>query len=93
MKLVLASRIRRVVELLSKTWVLDPYSCELVNELGDDESWECHLFPKDSTMRGRGELWALGLAIEKAGCGIRVRESFIYKGETGEIKVDTICIY
>lgn len=93
MKLALASSIRRAVELLSKTWVLDPYACELVNELGDNDTWECHLFPKDPMVRTRGELWGIGLAIEKAGCGIQVRESFIYKGETGEIKVDTICIY
>ena len=93
MNVVLASKIRRVVELLSNTWISNPYSCELVNELGDDDTWECHLFLRDSTTRAMGELWALGLAIEKAGCGIKVRESFIYRGETGQVKIDTICIY
>lgn len=93
MYLELASKIKRVVELLSNTWISNPYTCELVNELGEDDTWECHLYSGESRMRYRGELWALGLAIEKAGCGIKVRESFIYRGETGQIKIDTICIY
>lgn len=93
MKLVLASKIRRVVELLSNTWISDPYSCELVKELGGDDTWECHLYLKKNVEAYKGELWALALAIEKAGCGIKVRESFIYRGETRQVKINTICIY
>lgn len=89
----LASSIRRMVEHLNETWTNDHYVCAIENEVGGKNNWECHLYDKSGTGVFIGELWAIALAIEKAGCGIHANEDEYNRGTTKPDYVKTICLY
>lgn len=88
----LASSIRRMVEHLNETWAHDHYVCAIVNEFGGKDNWECHLFNKNYDRGFEGEMWALALAIEKAGFCITANTSYYNQGTTEPDYVKTICL-
>ena len=88
-----ANSIRELVYQLSNTWLSEPYACALERETCTKETWKCHLYQKIGETHYMGELWALALAIEKAGCGIKITESTYNRGTTKPEYVESICIY
>lgn len=89
----LASSIRSVVYSLNKTWISDHYECALAKRTNLNGSWECHLFLRKGNFNFMGELWAVAIAIEKAGCGITIRETTYNRGTKEPEYVPSICLY
>ena len=89
----LAASIRSLVYSLNKTWLNDHFECALVKRTYPDGSWECHLITRKGSLDFKGELWAIAIAVEKAACGITIKESTYNRGTKEPEIVPSICLY
>lgn len=88
-----ARSIRELVSQLSKTWRNDPFVCALDKVNISNDSWSCHLFTRKGYNGYTSELWAIAIAIEKAGCGLALSESSYNRGTSKPEYVNTIWIH
>lgn len=89
----LASSIRSMVYHLSQTWERDNFKCAISNPSEVSNRWEVHLYNSNPAYGYDAELWAIALAIQKAGCGLCIMPSTYDAGTKRGHFVECITIY
>lgn len=71
----LASSIRSMVYHLNQTWGCDNFKCAIACPSEVENRWEVNLFQTNARGGYDAELWAIAIAIQKAGCGLAIMPS------------------
>lgn len=71
----LATSIRSMVYHLNQSWGCDNFKCAIENPSEVSNRWEVNLFNANARGGYDAEMWALAIAIQKAGCGLCIMPS------------------